>query len=179
MEYQTGNNDKYQSSSLYQSNPSIENKFLDEVLEDKIKSLQETIKQIEAQIERRKKIKESNTYRIMTDSCAANSELLNLPEWIFQAFDKKRLVLEQQLFRLKKEERDEDTALWKDIQLLHKDLAEAKKEYQTMLSKIQSLIPKKLYSLFGLVKKEKVESKGPENDPEFDKMVKSVLMRMP
>lgn len=179
MEDQTGGNDKYPSSSLYQSNPSIDNKFLDEVLEDKIKSLQETIKQIEAQIERRKEIKESNTYRIMTDSCAANTELLNLPEWVFPEWDKKRLALEQQLLRLKKEERDEDTAGWKDIQTLHKDLAEAKKEYQSMRSKIQSLVPKKSYSAFGSVKKEKAESKEPENDPEFDTMVKSTLMRMP
>lgn len=87
--------------------------------------------------------------------------------------------MEQQLARLEKEKRDEDTSLWKDIQLLYKDLAEAKKEYQSMAGKVHSLVPKKLYPSFGLSKKDKTEAKKPEDDPEFEEIVKSALTRMP
>ena len=180
MEKQTKKGNNYASNPFYQAGSSIENKFLDDVLEDKVKSLQETITQLETQIDKRKEIRDYNMQRILLDSCYTGTELLNLPLRHFDPIiSKQRSSLEQQLARLEKEKRDEDTSLWKDIQMLYKDLSEAKKEHQSMVGKVHSLVPKKLYSAFGLSKKEKTETKEPENDPEFDEIVKSSLTRMP
>ena len=178
--YQNVNYHSQTDKSFSQMDHSIENKFLDDVLGDKLTSLQDTIKQLEGQIEKRKEIRDYNMQRILLDSCYTGTELLNLPLRHFDPIiSKQRTTLEQQLAKLEKEKRDENTALWKDVQLLYKDLSEAKREYQSMAGKVHSLVPKKLYSAFGLSKKEKTEAKEPEDDPEFEKIVKSALTRMP
>lgn len=58
MEYQTENNDKYQSSNLYQATRSPDNQFLDDVLRHDLISPYDTIKHFEEQIDRHSKVRD-------------------------------------------------------------------------------------------------------------------------
>ena len=58
MEYQTGNNDKYQSINLYQATHSPDNQFLDDVLRHNLISPYDTIKHFEEQIDRHSKVRD-------------------------------------------------------------------------------------------------------------------------
>ena len=155
-------NNHNQNNNSYQTNTSIENKFLDDVLGSKVKSLQDTIKRIEDQISRRHEIRDYNIHRILLDSCYTGSELLNLPLLLFvPEINKKRQFCEQQLAKLEKEKRDEDTALWKDVQMLTKELSEAREQYQSLASKVNSLMPKKSYFTLGQDDKNKASEDRP------------------
>lgn len=180
MEYQIANYQSQAKKSISRPDSPIENRFLDDVLVDKIKALQDTIKHLEGQIANRREIRDYNIHRILLDSCYTGTKLLNLPLDPFDRdISKQRTTLEQQLGRLEKEKRDEDTALWKDVQLLYKDLAEAKREYQAIINRTRSIVPKRFYSVLKLDRKLREEAKPDENSPDFEKMVKTTLTRMP
>ena len=58
MEYQTENNDNYQSNRLYQATPTPNNQLLDDVLRHNLISPYDTIKHFEEQIDRHNKVRD-------------------------------------------------------------------------------------------------------------------------
>lgn len=123
-------NDLYTSLSMHNSN---DDDPIDDIFFDRTKSAKSLITTITKELEEREELRKKNLLRIDYDILKAQNYLLELKTlggyFNLNQLSRRRSSLEQQIFNLYREKRDQDSNCFKDRIFLTKDLLTALREY--------------------------------------------------
>jgi len=137
--YETGIEESLENIVLKEE-PQIERGIVDKVFSDKGRTLKATIKALFNEILLRERLNSKLLGRIDSDICKTDSYLEQI-RFLTQrqympdlsiAFSRRRTQLENQVFDLEKEKRQEYLTCWKDLMFLKKYLLSALKDYWTV-----------------------------------------------
>lgn len=116
---------------------------LEDLLQDKVRSLSHILKEIQGDIKSRATLFENIVYRIYQHYCYLKAKLFEL--YIFpingnRAIEGRRGSLEKQLDSLKQEKRKEQVQCWQDIVALKKEFRTWLKQYKDLASRVRLVL---------------------------------------
>jgi len=129
--------------SYITNNSYIDNTSLtDNLLPDKSKSLKTLVGAINKEIDERLNMKEDIMTRIDIDIVKCDNYLLEIEGIVRYNPDigKRRTSMEHEIFGMEREKRMEETACWRDLVFLKKDLFETLKEYWSAVNREDMLL---------------------------------------
>ena len=122
-----------QDNSPYTANEPKDNESIDDLFFDRTKSAKSLIEEINKELEEREQLRKQNHLRIDYDVLKAQNYLLELKTvgnyLDISQVSRRRSTLEQQIFGLYRERRDQDSNCFRDKIWLTKDLLAALREY--------------------------------------------------
>ncbi len=120
---------------------------LEDLLEEKLRSLSEILNGIKHDIESRGDVSNNIIYQIGKHYCYLKTKLFELYTWGFgrsQIIENRRSKLERQLDNLNQEKRGEEVRCWQDIAVLKKEFRTWFKQYCDVLQRVKIVLGDKI-----------------------------------
>ena len=116
--------------------------FVERTFTEDVRLLKKRMKEIKQELESRKDLRRYSLSEMESDVSALECYLNRINHWApgyKSGVDKRRSDMERELLELKKEERMERLAFWKDVALLEKELLSLLREYRKAMRKKELL----------------------------------------
>ncbi|MDA2934255.1 hypothetical protein MYX82_07915 [Acidobacteria bacterium AH-259-D05] len=123
---------------------------LEKLLEEKLNSLSDILKQIEQEMQARNDLSKNIIFQIYEHYCLLKSKLLGLSFWELgsnSSVDSRRSALGKQLDALKQEVRKEQIQCWQDVSNLKKEFRNWFKQYRDLMQRVRLVTGHKSDSL--------------------------------
>ena len=113
---------------------------IDKTIIDKLNFLGDTVKELKALIEERKKLRRKLMMDISDQINHVRSLLLQFDTLLVPNNSRERMSLENELSFLEKDKRTQELLEWQDLDRLKRELREAEEKYRDMLRSIGLLV---------------------------------------